>query len=928
MLNLKNIRKTMSVLCAAACMLWTVPFASSADVNYTHTATDYSTISAYASQNLILGKLPFEYYNYDGLGDSGWKTALTDGAETHKDCWVSDGSAIIYRLDGLHNITGFGLWGGNSGLPESFKIYVGQTVAQVKGNIAAGTDVYAWDSADDTSVNSHLINYNDGAELTDVLYVALQCTASNNGRYSEFAVFGAASETALTTLGSDSSLTQTSISSLAGENLLSGLKPFSFVNCKGYGEGPASGQYQQLSALTDGAKAAMNDLYLDSETSAAYIYRLSSPMDISGAALWGANANIPVSYNVYLGSSADVLTSGTLAFSWDASANTGSYCQYAYLDPTAYTNVLYVGFEFANCSSKIVRVDELAVFGTASTGEFVDTSLKKDSISKLADGNLLRGLTPCGYYNYNGLPSETIPTLTDGTDAIGAQSNDLWIGEKTGGIIYKLPFASNITSVALWDQHNTMPNSYDVYVGQKSDVFESGTKVFSWDASANKSSIGQMCCFGEAKENVLYVGYLFHCEAGCGGIARISELAVFGSEADCVIEDLTVTNAAIAANHSNSLIGGKLPMAAYTDNGAALNDIGGYKNVTTVSGGSNWNTVLTDGVTAGGASHADIYNAQNVKLVYQLDKVSEITGFEMWQNNISGSNFQTSYEVYVGDAPDTIFGTAPVYTYNVGDESKPMGQSAAFSGAYRRTGSYVAIRFLSTVTDGTARISEIAFYGNATEASTGPKVATLSSARITVSDSLISGKTPVDKDITSGDVSILTDGNTVNCDFAGNYVTYQLDAVSSISRFSFVSGNTGLTVGYEVYISDSLSSLYDTANKVFTWKRAYQPISLTQTVTFEEGSLPEGKYIGVKFTEKPGYNTARIMEISVEGTALTLPGDLTGNGVVDILDLIRFKKAAAGYDVTFDYDAADVDQNGEVEPSVDMVALRKILLGF
>lgn len=755
MLNLKNIRKTMSVLCAAACMLWTVPFASSADVNYTHTATDYSTISEKASQNLILGKLPFEYYNYDGSGDSGWTTALTDGTETHKDCWVPVGGAIIYRLDGLYNITGFGLWGGNSDLPESFKIYVGQTVDQVKENIEAGNGVYAWNSAEDTSVNSHLINYNVGAELTDVLYVALQCTASNNGRYSEF-----------------------------------------------------------------------------------------------------------------------------------------------------------------------------AVFGTASTREFVDTSLKKESISKLADGNLLRGLTPCGYYNYNGLPSKTIPTLTDGTDAVTADgNNDLYIGETTGGIIYKLPFASNITSVALWDQNYNLPNSYDVYVSQNSDVFTSGEMVFSWDASTNTSSYGQMKYFAEAKENVLYVGYLFHCETGCYGIARISEIAVYGSEADCVIEDLTVTNTAIAANHSNSLIGGKLPMAEYTDNGAVLNDIGGYKNVTTVSGSANWDTVLTDGVTEGGSSHADIYDAQNVKLVYQLDKVSEITGFEMWQNNISGSNFQTSYEVYVGDAPDTIFDTAPVYTYNVGDERKPMGQSVTFSGAYRKTGSYVAVRFLSTVTDHAARISEIAFYGNATEVSTGPKVATLSSAKITISDSLISGKTPVDTD-TSGNVGLLTDSMLEIEDFQGNYVTYQLDAVSSISRFSFVSGYKDLTVGYEVYISNSLSSLYDTANKVFTWKRAYQPISLTQTVTFEEESLPEGKYIGVKFTEKPGYDTARIMEISVEGTALTLPGDLTGNGVVDILDLVRFKKAAAGENVEFDYDAADVDRNGDVDPAVDMVALKKILLGI
>ncbi len=55
-------------------------------------------------------------------------------------------------------------------------------------------------------------------------------------------------------------------------------------------------------------------------------------------------------------------------------------------------------------------------------------------------------------------------------------------------------------------------------------------------------------------------------------------------------------------------------------------------------------------------------------------------------------------------------------------------------------------------------------------------------------------------------------------------------------------------------------------------------------------------------------------------------GDLTADGVINILDLVRMKKVLVGEDVEYDILALDVDRNNSYEPAVDFTALRKQLL--
>ena len=58
-----------------------------------------------------------------------------------------------------------------------------------------------------------------------------------------------------------------------------------------------------------------------------------------------------------------------------------------------------------------------------------------------------------------------------------------------------------------------------------------------------------------------------------------------------------------------------------------------------------------------------------------------------------------------------------------------------------------------------------------------------------------------------------------------------------------------------------------------------------------------------------------------------IPGDVTGDGKVNLTDLVRMRKYLAGMDVIFDADAGDVTGDGTVGLA-DLVRLRKYLAGM
>ena len=63
------------------------------------------------------------------------------------------------------------------------------------------------------------------------------------------------------------------------------------------------------------------------------------------------------------------------------------------------------------------------------------------------------------------------------------------------------------------------------------------------------------------------------------------------------------------------------------------------------------------------------------------------------------------------------------------------------------------------------------------------------------------------------------------------------------------------------------------------------------------------------------------------GEAVTISGDIDGNGKVNLQDSALLRRYLAGWDVTIDENAADVDGNGKVNLQ-DSALLRRYLAGW
>ena len=67
-------------------------------------------------------------------------------------------------------------------------------------------------------------------------------------------------------------------------------------------------------------------------------------------------------------------------------------------------------------------------------------------------------------------------------------------------------------------------------------------------------------------------------------------------------------------------------------------------------------------------------------------------------------------------------------------------------------------------------------------------------------------------------------------------------------------------------------------------------------------------------------------EAVVKDVKIWLYGDVTGDGTINILDLIRFKKILANA-ASDNYLNTDLDGNGKID-SADLIMLKKMLLNF
>ena len=133
-------------------------------------------------------------------------------------------------------------------------------------------------------------------------------------------------------------------------------------------------------------------------------------------------------------------------------------------------------------------------------------------------------------------------------------------------------------------------------------------------------------------------------------------------------------------------------------------------------------------------------------------------------------------------------------------------------------------------------------------------------------------------------------------------------------------GLTGWTVGIgggEAAVWDSDKDDVVNGTILTLTFKALGEAGSTAQVTLTELSAIKADETEVGFTATSG--TIKIND--------RVPGDVTGDGKVNLTDLVRMRKYLAGMDVVFDVDAGDVTGDGKVGLA-DLVRLRKYLAGM
>lgn len=521
----------------------------------------------------------------------------------------------------------------------------------------------------------------------------------------------------------------------------------------------------------------------------------------------------------------------------------------------------------ANCTASCTyhRISEIAFLGTVDTTDKPDYVL--DSNFFYSNYSPSKAYDTDGDYTYqNSLVNTSNVVIDDtvvfsGNDIVnkeyindGNVSNQVEYRNATDKTItFKLGDMYEINKISYWHQQNSeRKDSYEIYVGNdEATLYTAANKVFDWNAAASLRSMRQDVTFN--KEVIgKFVGIKFT-DADYfdknGGSARIGEFAVWGSASTKpYINESTTAGATEFVNtfKDSNLLAGKSYIAGY--NGTKINRGGSLDRLT------NDDT----------SSHADIYDAVNAHLVWSLDYYSTINNLLVY--NRTNYADEVSYEFYIGDDFNTLF-TADNLTYeHVADANNPMrAQVINIPGG--KKGYYVGMIITSTGgADTSARIAEIAAYGSEDELKPTPYALNTyftSSAYDTTGDytydnNLLVGLTP----------DIPSSGNRKECFADGTFseielwqagtagkdtVTFTLSESATIDAFQYWHSKkdavTTLRDDYEIYVGNNLETLYDATNRVFEWVNTANPQSYSQRIVFTAQSKPNGKYIGIKYTD-------------------------------------------------------------------------------
>ena len=832
---------------------------------------DVKTISSYGSvknefkNSILSGLVPFSKKKADGISedfyigkvdgdfseieDDLWK-ALTDGENTRVFISGAQDATIVYKLNNRTKLEKFAFAQGDVGIgiEVSYDVFVSDDTDDI---FAEQNKFYSYDARDTKNENSYgqIVTFNYDNPVGK--YLGIKFTNVPKGKYNNN------TSARIAEIG----LWGTSVREkydLATDTITS------------------SNEYDLLGLNFIG----INKI---NEASDSAFYELDSFYKLKTLAVLNENN---IDYELYISSYKDDTSSAQLMFSWDSSTDNlskGQLVSFAVDKPIGKYLILKI---------KNGSISDLAKFGLV--GEKVKTSsenldyLNRNNTGFFKDKNLMVGMNPINAVHADGTEFAAIKSWSSVlTDEKSSVSDAVPSDARGAKITYKFISSVTVDTFALWQGNPSygLGVSYEVYVSDSQEnLYTADKMIYSYDASLDKTSNGQMVDFYYAKPSGQYLGILITgtCTDDCGGTgqahnaARITEIAVCGEY------DFTNMYAAVNRDKTQS----DIEALAQEDNGNLLSGSNEIENTGIDT------SLITD---ANLSTTSRISSAGKTRLTFEMIRSANVKAFLL-----AAKNKISSYDVFVATDKESLYAKD---NWALHYEAQSESDLIQYYSLDKKEIRYIGIE----IADSSAEIAEIGIYGDWLRyiiSYPDPKIQTTDWG----DTNILKGREPILRYLNGTSASLpskfhysgWTDdkvGNNDHLDLSngkktGISITFPLGKKYIINKFALYNHRTIILDEFEVYIGNSQSTLYNNTNLVAVYKNTND--SWAQVITLADADKRTGKYIGFRFptANRLTNDTLRLSEIVACGEEyVPKPGNLSERAMISIFNTSEGKTA-------------------------------------
>ncbi|MBR3594216.1 MAG: SGNH/GDSL hydrolase family protein [Clostridia bacterium] len=471
-------------------------------------------------------------------------------------------------------------------------------------------------------------------------------------------------------------------------------------------------------------------------------------------------------------------------------------------------------------------------------------------------------LTTNGVNTSNGYfyGSSDIATMLKTTDGNTSEYAQIYGTDYEDKFVWMMNSYAKVESFELWAHTNTAYDfSFKLYVSDNTDdLFNDANLVYTRVREEGNSSggfySGNVAMPDGSDVYGAVVGMLVYETHATNNTIGIREFCVYGEAAEDTKGDFYYSRWATIRTNANgaqkSLINGKLPYTAKVGSSAS-NATGVEEGATS---GQAAFSALTDGNhTTYYTNKTDIYGASYggatngwYQLTYELDSLSKLTGAAIYNATVVERAWD--WAIYVGNDPETLYNGEPLATghsFNVDSEGNALdgyqfGTEVLFANSANAVGKYVGFKITpnNSLSDSCARVFELQVFGVGNQSGTAVRWA--KPADVTT-ESLLYGRgfdnAFVDKNAAGGEWSYsnttstyvypsaakMTDGTTTT-NHADVYngtngkLIWALEETTDIESFVLYNHSSQYyNAAYEVYASDSLDTLFNLENQIYTY---------------------------------------------------------------------------------------------------------------